>query len=337
VTTTPLIEVRGLTKRFPLAERGKFVQACHRVSFTVGEGETVGLVGESGSGKTTVGRLLVRLLEPTEGEIHFRGERIDNRTLKAFRSLRSELQIVFQEPGEALNPRMTVARLVGEPLRLHGMRDERQRRSRISELLGQVGLGARVADAKPGELSSGNQQRVAIARALATSPRFIVLDEPTSSLPPDATSGILQLLRDLQRELGLSYLFISHDLSLVRHFCDRVAVMYLGQVVELGPLEAVFDDPQNPYSRALLASVLRKDPAHRRRDNAPTLVLSGEIPSPVDLPKACYLAGRCPIAKERCHHDAQELATAGRQQVRCWRITEGDFSWDREHAAAGDA
>lgn len=329
--TQPLIEVRDLTKRFPLAEKDRFVQACHRVGFTIAAGETLGLVGESGSGKTTVGRCLVRLIEPTEGEIHFEGDRIDHIDQRRFRALRGKLQIVFQEPAEALNPRMSVSRLLAEPLRLHEGMSKVERQARTVELLEQVGLSPRVAEARPAELSPGDQQRVAIARALATNPQFVVLDEPTSSLPPDATEEILQLLGKLQRDIGLSYLFISHDLSLVRHFCDRVAVMYLGQVVEVGELADVFDSPQHPYSRALLSSVLMPDPTHRRRDNPPDFVLEGEIPSPVDLPPGCYLAGRCPVVVDRCHTDAQHLEPVeGRQHVRCWRITSGDHRWDAD-------
>jgi oligopeptide/dipeptide ABC transporter ATP-binding protein len=335
--TDPLVDVRALTKRFPLAERGRFVQAAHDVTFSIAPGETLGLVGESGSGKTTVGRLLVRLLDPTEGEIVFQGERIDELSHREFRSRRSDIQIVFQEPAEALNPRMSVRHLIAEPLRLHGVRSSAARAGRVDELLEQVGLGRGVADERPSGLSAGNQQRVAIARALATSPRFLVLDEPTSSLPADATEGVLQLLSDLQGELKLSYLFISHDLTLVRHFCNRVAVMYLGQIVEIGSRSEVFDDPMHPYSRALLESVLQPDPSRRRVDAPPRVSLEGEIPSPVDLPPGCYLAGRCPAAVDRCHREEQRLVSlSDRQSVRCWRISERDLSWDDFDTAGYD-
>lgn len=324
--TNPLIEVRGLTKRFPLPERNRFVQAAHDVSFTIGHGETLGLVGESGSGKTTVGRLLVRLLDVSEGEILFRGERIDQLSRKEFRPKRSEMQIVFQEPAESLNPRMTIRQLIAEPLRLHGLGTASNRDERVETLLEQVGLSLSVGTLRPSSLSSGNMQRVAIARALATSPSFIVLDEPTSSLPADATEGILNLLRQLQQTLGLSFLFISHDLTLVQHFCDRVAVMYLGQIVEIGSLDQVFGDPQHPYSRALLGSVLRPDPTSRRVDVPPRLALEGEIPSPVDLPPGCYLAGRCPAVVERCHVEPQVLAPVPPGHLsRCWRVSSGEL------------
>lgn len=322
----PLVQVSELEKHFPLPRGGGFVQACHRVSFEIARGETLGLIGESGSGKTTVGRCLLRLLEPTAGELRFGGERFDAMSARDLRGFRSKLQIVFQEPYEALNPRMTIGMLLEEPLRLSGMKSASERRERVQELLDQVGLARRVAAARPAELSSGDQQRAAIARALAPRPDFIVLDEPTSALPPSATIDILALLRSIQRELGLAYLFISHDLSLVRHFCDRVAVMYLGEVVELGQMAAVFDDPQHPYSRALLKSVLSPDPARRRRDHPPSFRLEGEIPSPVDLPKACYLAGRCPLVKERCQEEPQALRRVpGKQLARCWRAVEGDL------------
>lgn len=321
-----LVEVRDLTKRYPLAEHGKFVQACKGVTFSVAEGETLGLVGESGSGKTTVGRCLARLVEPTEGEILFRGQRIDTLHHRELRPYRAKLQIVFQEPSESLNPRMNVAQLLKEPLKLHGTLSKTAREGRVRELLDQVGLPARVAGIRPGGLSAGNQQRVAIARALATNPEFLVLDEPTSSLPADAEETVLALLTSLQKDLGLSYLFISHDLSLVRHFCDRVAVMYLSQVVETGSLRDVFDDPQMPYSRALLSSVLLPDPTRRRRDREAPYQLRGEIPSPVDLPPGCYLAGRCPIVVERCRHEPQQLEPLEEGHlIRCWRVTEGDY------------
>jgi oligopeptide/dipeptide ABC transporter ATP-binding protein len=319
-----LIEVRNLVKNFPIPG-GKFVQACHKVSFQVGEREALGLVGESGSGKTTVGRCLLRLIEPTAGEIWFRGQRIDSLSPARFRPYRSRLQIVFQEPNESLNPRMTMGEVLDEPLRLHGLGTSRERSHRVTELLGMVGLSVGLAHSLPRELSAGTLQRISIARAIATKPEFIVLDEPTSSLAPDAEAEIIELLRQLQKELGLSYLFISHDLNLVRHFCDRVAVMYLSQVVETGTREDFFERPQHPYSRSLLASVLGIDPRHPRRDQPVSYRLEGEIPSPVDLPAACYLASRCPLVTERCRVETQELKAVGREHlVRCWRMAEGD-------------
>lgn len=319
----PLVSVRGLDMRFPIPG-GKFVQACNQVSFDIFPGETLGVVGESGSGKTTVGRCVLRLLDPSGGEIYYRGKRIDQLKAKHFRTYRSKMQIVFQEAYDSLDPRDTVSTMLLESLTLHGKGDRAQRHRRAAELVDQVGLPRRALRSRPGELSAGDQQRAAIARALASDPDFIVLDEPTSNLPPDAEVEIIELLQRLQRELQLAYLFISHDLSLVRHFCHRVAVMYLSQVVEIGPQEEVFSNATHPYSRALLGSVLRLDPRHRRRENPPDFQLKGEIPSPVDLPPACYLAGRCPMVLDRCREERQDLLPlVPEHDVRCWRGLEG--------------
>lgn len=318
----PLISVRSLDMRFPIPG-GKFVQACDKVTLDLFAGETLGVVGESGSGKTTVGRCLLRLLDPTGGEIHYRGKRIDQLKPAQFRSYRSKMQIVFQEAYDSLDPRDTIETMLLESLKLHGIGDRLARKSRSAELVDQVGLSRRALGSRPVELSAGDQQRAAIARALASEPAFIVLDEPTSNLPPDAEVEIIELLQRLQRELRLAYMFISHDLSLVRHFCHRVAVMYLSQVVEVGPQEQVFASPRHPYSRALLGSVLQLDPRNRRRDSPPEFQLAGEIPSPVDLPSACYLAGRCPLVLERCRQERQPLRPVeSGHEVRCWRAVE---------------
>lgn len=318
----PLVQVKDLDVRFPLPG-GKTVQACDKVTFDVRERETVGLVGESGSGKTTVGRCLVRLVQPSAGQIWFDGNRVDNLSLKAFRPYRKKVQIVFQEAFDSLDPRQRVAQVLEEPLRLYGMSDKRQRSAQVSQLLDQVGLPSVLRSSHPAELSAGDQQRVAIARALATEPTFIVLDEPTSNLAVDAESDIIDLLQRLQREFSLSYLFISHDLSLVRHFCDRVAVMYLSQVVEMGPKEDLFGGALHPYSQALLQSVLVADPSLRRQRREGRLQLAGEIPSPIDLPQGCYLASRCPLVAERCGEERQELLTVDAEHAaRCWRAAE---------------
>lgn len=318
----PLVQVKDLDVLFPLPD-GKAVQACDKVTFDVRERETMGLVGESGSGKTTVGRCLVRLVQPTAGEIWFNGERIDHLSQRDFRPYRKKIQIVFQEAFDSLDPRQRVAETIEEPLRLYGMSDKHQRAARVSELLNQVGLPNAVRSSHPGELSAGDQQRVAIARVLATEPTFIVLDEPTSNLAPDAESDIIDLLQRLQQEFSLSYLFISHDLSLVQHFCDSVAVMYLSQVVEMGPKADVFGGALHPYSQALLQSVLSAEPSLRRQRREDRLRLAGEIPSPIDLPKGCYLASRCPLAAERCREERQELRTVNAgHTARCWRAAE---------------
>lgn len=315
-----LMLVNGLVKTFP-AGGGKRVHAASDVSLSIAHGQTVGLIGESGSGKTTVGRCLAGLLSIDAGEIYFKGQRIDHLSLRRFRSFRRHIQIVFQEPFEALDPRYSIGNSIEEPLRVHTDMSRESRKQRVGQLLERVGLTASDAPHRPQSLSAGAQQRAGIARALATRPDFLVLDEPTSSLPPDVTPGILALLREIQSEMGVGYLFISHDLSLIRNFCDRVAVMYLGQIVEEGPVEQVLSKPEHPYSRGLLAAVLLPDPQSPRLTVSLPERLSGEIPSPIDLPKGCYLETRCPFATEGCD-EPQRLVDLERRpglRVRCWR------------------
>ena len=325
---TPLLEVDGLTKIFPVRGSAKGLQAVKDVTFSINEGETLGLVGESGSGKTTTGRCLLRLEDPTSGEIRYRGESIGSIPLHDLRRYRSNLQIVFQNPFLTLNPRWSVGRAIKEPLDLHADSLDSAKRDRVFALMQLVGLEGELVDSVPRELTAGRKQRVAIARAIATNPDFIVLDEPTSALPPDAESEIIHLLMDLQERLGLAYLFISHDLTTVKHICHRVAVMYLSQIVEIGTKRQVFTDPQHPYSRALLASVLFPDATNRRIDRPAEerRVLTGEIPSPIDLPRGCYLYGRCPVGVDACRNTPQVLRPLddGRL-VRCWRVIEGDL------------
>jgi peptide/nickel transport system ATP-binding protein len=296
----PLLHVDGLTKRFALQGSKKLLQAVDRVTFEIGRGETLGLVGESGSGKTTVGRCLLRLIEPDSGTITFDGRDLTAASGKDLRTLRRRIQIIFQDPLDALDPRWTVSAIIGEAL-------ERPTPARVAELLDMVGLGPEVARLRPRSLSAGAQQRVSIARAIAAEPALIVLDEPTSALTPLARVGIVKLLRDLQARLGMSYLFISHDLNTVEQLSHRVAVMYMGQIVELGSRKQVFESPRNPYARALLAAHLAPDPAARRIDRAPEQGLAGEIPSPIDLPPGCYLAGRCPDVQPACRTTPQTL------------------------------
>ncbi|RZK96597.1 MAG: ABC transporter ATP-binding protein, partial [Methylobacterium sp.] len=283
----PLLQVDGLSKCFRLQGSKKVLQAVDRVTFEIGQGETLGLVGESGSGKTTVGRCLLRLTEPDGGTITFEGQDLTRASGKDLRALRRRVQIVFQDPLDALDPRWTVSAIIGEAL-------DRPDPARIAELLALVGLGPEVAKLRPRSLSAGAQQRVGIARAIAANPALIVLDEPTSALTPPARVAVVKLLRDLQAKLGMSYLFISHDLNTVEQLSHRVAVMYMGQIVELGTREQVFEAPRHPYARALLAAHLAPDPAARRIDRPPGQRLAGEIPSPIDLPAGCYLASRCP-------------------------------------------
>ena len=324
-TDKPLVTVRGLDKVFPWSGSNKVIQACQDVSFDVGVGETVGIVGESGSGKTTLGRCILRLIEPTAGEVIFDGQNLSGASSNTMRRLRRDMRIVFQEPVESLNPRLSVGRQISEPLRIHTKMSKTQRSARVLELLGMVGLDESVANTLPGALSAGAAQRCSIARAIATDPKLIVLDEPTSALAPEAEADLIRLLSDLQQKLGIAYIFISHNLALVAEICDRIVVMYLSQVVEIGTAKQIFQQPQHPYTRALIAATLLPDPAQRSRVENRWERLAGEIPSPIALPRGCYLASRCLYALDRCRNERQLLqacATDGRP-VRCWRAADG--------------
>ncbi len=303
----PLCEVADLKTHFPLRgpvawlrafKDGKppVVRAVDGVSFTVDAGETVGLVGESGCGKSTVARTLVRLVPPTAGSIRFDGEEITSLDDTGFNKVRPDLQMVFQDPTASLNPRLSVRRMVGEPLKLHTRMSAAERRERTNAVLDEVGLGADLADRYAHELSGGQRQRVNIARALVTNPRLLVLDEPTSALDVSLRARVILLLEELRQRHGLSYLFISHDLATVRYLASRVAVMYLGVIVEEAPAGELFDHPAHPYTRALLAAVPVPDPDAPRDP----FVLSGEIPSPIDIPAGCRLRNRCPLAQPVC-------------------------------------
>ena len=323
----PLISVQGLGKEYIL-EGGEVLTAVSGADFEIYRGRTLGVVGESGSGKTTVGMTLLRLTEPTTGGVLVDAEPIGEIPLSAFRNYRSRLQVVFQDPFDALNPRWSVHRLLREPLDLHTKLTAADKRERIGEIMDMIGLPRTLGAVTTRQLSAGQQQRVSIGRALITDPDFVVLDEPTSALPPAARAEIIALLAELQRKLGIAYLYISHDLTTVEYLCHDVAVMYLSQIVEHGTRSQVFEDPQHPYSRALLASHLFQDPDQRRIDREIRETLTGEIPSPVDLPTGCYLASRCPEAVPECRERPQTLETLpdGRK-IRCWRITEGDLVW----------
>lgn len=320
-----LIRVNNLVKYFPIEGSKKPLQAVKDVSFETAEGETLGLVGESGSGKTTTGRCLLRLEEPTSGEIYYRDVEVSALTQSQFRPYRAKMQIVFQEALDSLNPSMTVQSIVEEPLRLHTSMSPHERREKVMEIVKMIGLREAQLDWYPVELSSGEQQRVGIARGIATNPDFIVLDEPVSSLAPVARLEILRLLTWLQQKLGLSYLYISHDLSTVETICHRVAVMYLSQIVESGTKDQVFNQALHPYSKGLLSSVLFPDSTNRRIDREIVYALKGEIPSPIDLPPGCYLASRCPVALPVCHEMPQPLREMeDGHLVRCWRVTPSD-------------
>lgn len=314
----PLLQVEGLTKVFPMGG-GQRLTAVSDVSFEIRRGEALALVGESGSGKTTTGRCLLRLTEPTAGGIRFEGADILAMSHRQFRGLRPRMQMVFQEPYESLSPRMRVGRIIEEPLRMLPELDAGERQRRVVEALAMVRLGGDAYDRYPHQFSAGQQQRIGIARALVTRPDLVLLDEPTSALDVSVRAEILDLLSDLQAELGLAYLFISHDLTAVRRVCHRVAIMYLGRIVETGETEQIFEAPLHPYSRALLSSVLYPDPSRKLS----RFVLAGEIPSPINLPSGCHLASRCPWVERRCEaaFPAMESFAAGRQ-VACYRAGE---------------
>jgi oligopeptide/dipeptide ABC transporter ATP-binding protein len=293
---TPLLEVSDLYKRFPIGGSRNVVQAINGVSFSIAPGQTLGLVGESGSGKTTVGRCIVGLTDASEGSMRFDGKDIGLSDRNRLRDLRGQIQLVFQEPAESLDPRLRIGASIEEPLRALAV-EASERRARVVEAIKLVGLRRELLDFYPAELSAGQQQRVGIARAMITRPKLVVLDEPTSALDPTARSEIIELLMRIQAELGTSYLFISHDLSTVRFISHRVAVMYLGMIVEQGDAATVFAEPRHPYSVGLLSAVLLPHPEIRIEAR---VSLVGEIPSPINLPKGCFLASRCPFAIERC-------------------------------------
>ena len=306
--TEPLLEVAGLEKYFSagdglfgnlhltrsdgggLSLERRYVKAVDGVSFTINRGETVGLVGESGCGKSTVARTVLKLLEPTGGEVYFDGEPLHELGDREIRSLRQEMQIIFQDPKSSLNPRKTVGRIIGRGMEKHGIATGEEKRERIEELLERVGLSANDIDKYPHQFSGGQQQRIAIANALAVEPDLIVCDEPVSALDVSVQAQILNLLDDVQDEFGLSYLFISHNISVVRHICDRVAVMYLGKIAEFGPVEDVFSPPHHPYTESLLSAVPHPDP----RQRTDRILLEGVVPSPIDPPTGCAFHTRCP-------------------------------------------
>ena len=300
-----LLDVRGLKMYFPVTsgivfQRAvAFIKAVDDVDFTVRRGETLGLVGESGCGKTTTGRCILRLYRPTDGEIVFNGVDIAQARTGQMRAMRRQMQIIFQDPYSSLNPRMTAGNIIGEPLAVHGLvNNRREYRERVAELLNNVGLNPYMADRFPHEFSGGQRQRIGVARALSVDPAFIVCDEPVSALDVSIQAQIINLLEDLQERYDLTYLFIAHDLSVVRHISDRVAVMYLGKIVEIADRNAIYENPQHPYTRALLSAVPIPDPvldAQRER-----IILTGEVPSPLNPPSGCVFHPRCPIATEDC-------------------------------------
>lgn len=298
-----LVEVRDLAKYFPihaglLSRHVADVKAVDGVSFDIDAGETLGLVGESGSGKTTIGRMLLHLLPATKGSIRYDGTEITTMRADDIRRLRRQIQIIFQDPYASLNPRMTIGEIIGEPLRIHHIATGKAALERVQELLRLVGLRPYSANRYPHEFSGGQRQRIGIARALAVDPKFIVCDEPVSALDVSIQAQVINLLEDLQRQLGLTYLFIAHDLSVVRHISTRVAVMYVGKIVELSSRDTLYERPLHPYTQALLSAIPIPDPSAERRRKR--IVLSGDIPSPVNPPSGCRFHTRCPVAFERC-------------------------------------
>jgi len=297
-TGDPLLVVRDLRKYFPvkrgvLARVVAHVKAVDGISFGVMRGETLGLVGESGSGKTTVGRCILRLIEPTDGVVEFENTNVLGLNTGDMRRMRRDMQIVFQDPYASLNPRMTVGTIVAEPLIIHGGMNGSERDQRVAQLLEKVGLSPDYRKRYPHEFSGGQRQRIGVARALATNPKFLVLDEPVSALDVSVQAQVVNLLQDLQAELGLTYLFIAHDLSVVEHISTRVAVMYLGKVMELSERRSLYDDPLHPYTKALLSAVPVPDPTVRKT----RILLGGDIPTPLNPPSGCVFHTRCPIAQ----------------------------------------
>jgi oligopeptide transport system ATP-binding protein len=332
MTNGALLEAKDLYKYFPIyaglmSRHVADVHAVDGVSLSIKEGETLGLVGESGSGKTTVGRLLLRLLPVTKGEIVFESRSILGMNRTETRRLRRQMQIIFQDPYASLNPRMSIGEIVAEPLRIHGIAKGKDVDDRVRELLGLVGLRPYHANRYPHEFSGGQRQRVGIARALAVQPRFIVCDEPVSALDVSIQAQVINLLEDLQAQFRLTYLFIAHDLSVVRHISTRVAVMYVGKIVELAERESLYENPLHPYTQALLSAIPIPDPVLEKRRKR--IVLTGDIPSPVNPPSGCRFNTRCPLAFARCVIEEPPLR----------EYSPGHFAachWVEEHSRAPD-
>ena len=308
----PLLEVKHLKKYFPI-KGGVFsktighVYAVDDVNFTLAKGETLGLVGESGCGKSTTGRTILRLIEPTDGELYFEGQNITELDKSAMRALRREMQIIFQDPYASLNPRMTVGSIIGEPLEIHKIAKGAEKEERVASLLQKVGLRAEDMRKYPHEFSGGQRQRIGIARALALNPKLIVCDEPVSALDVSIQAQVINLLEDLQAEFSLSYLFIAHNLNVVEHISDRVAVMYLGQIVELASDEDLYKNPQHPYTEALLSAVPIPDPTIKKK----RIILEGDVPSPINPPKGCHFHTRCMYKEKICEEVEPEFKDIG--------------------------
>ncbi|MBU6378254.1 MAG: ABC transporter ATP-binding protein [Gammaproteobacteria bacterium] len=324
--TAPVLTVSNLVKHFP-ASGGRKVHAVNDVSFNIRPGETLGMVGESGSGKSTIGRLVTRLIAPTAGKIVFDGRDVSALTEKAFRPLRRDIQVVFQDPWSALNPRLAARTLIEEPMKLHLDLSARERRDKAEHIANRVRLSPALLDRYPSELSGGQMQRVCIARAIATNPKLIVLDEPTSSLDLSVRAGILELLHNLRSETNAAFLFITHDLGTLKLISNRIVVLYLGRIVESGATATLFEMPRHPYTQALLSAHLPADPSVKLQRQ----ILQGEIPSPINLPPGCGFASRCPIAEPACRSQLPTLdSVAAGHAAACLRLSDTRTT----HAAA---
>lgn len=317
----PFIEVRNLKKHFPIM-RGLFrkqvgaVRAVDGVSFNIYQGETLGLVGESGCGKSTTGRVILQLLDATEGNVVFKNEDLTKLNPAELRAARRHMQMIFQDPYASLNPRMTVGNIVGEPLEIHNLGDTKERKERVQELLKVVGLNPYFVNRYPHEFSGGQRQRIGVARALATNPDFIVADEPISALDVSIQAQVVNMLDDLKAELGLTYLFIAHDLSMVRYISDRVAVMYLGRIVELSEKDEIYEHPLHPYTQALLSAIPIPDPV--KEDKRQRIILEGGVPSPANPPSGCRFHPRCAYATDICKEADPEFRDLGTASQAHW-------------------
>jgi oligopeptide/dipeptide ABC transporter ATP-binding protein len=312
-----LVQVRGLVKHFPVEGSDDVVRAVDGVTFEILQGETLGLVGESGCGKSTVGRCILRLIEPTGGEVKFDGRDVRAVGGRELRELRREMQIIFQDPYASLNPRMRVRDIIGEPLLIHGVKEKEERRGRVGELLRRVGLDPDYMNRYPHEFSGGQRQRIGIARALALNPKLIVADEPVSALDVSVQAQVVNLLQDLQAEFGLTYLFISHGLAVVEHISTRVAVMYLGRIVEVASSLELYAEPLHPYTKALLSAIPIPDPRRKRE----RIILTGDVPTPINPPSGCRFRTRCPAAIAECARidpDLREISP--NHTVACIRV-----------------
>lgn len=340
-STTDLVQVRGLRKYFPITA-GVFrrkvgdVKAVENVSFDIRKGETIGLVGESGCGKTTTGRLVLGLMKPTAGEVSFEGRKIFELSREEMRKLRRDMQIIFQDPFSSLHPRMRVRELIGEPIRFHKVLDDGNAvERRVDELMEVVGLSPEYRNRYPHEFSGGQRQRIGIARALAVNPKFLVCDEPVSALDVSIQAQVLNLLQDLQKQFDLTLLFIAHDLGVVRHACVRIAVMYLGKIVEIAESDSLFDQPLHPYCEALLSAIPIPEPDVTRQQ----ILLPGDVPSPANPPAGCHFHPRCPYAVDRCRVEPPELRDfetpdGSTRQVACHRAEELELRSGKPKVAA---